>query len=97
MQENGTVWCPTLSTVGNLRGRGRFDESAVSAIYESALANVRAFSSLGGSVAPGSDAGAWAVPHGQGSLDEYNHLRAALGQDADACIARGIQAIRDKF
>lgn len=31
MRENGTVWVPTLSTIGNLRGTGRFDEAAVAA------------------------------------------------------------------
>lgn len=97
MAENGTVWCPTLSTVGNLRGRGRFDEQAVAAIYDSALANVRCFAAMGGRIAPGSDAGAWAVPHVEGSLDEYEHLRAALGGDFAACVTLGVQAIRDKF
>ena len=29
MAENGVVWVPTLSTVGNLRGKGRFNEKAV--------------------------------------------------------------------
>ena len=28
MRQAGAVWVPTLSTVGNLRGRGRFAETA---------------------------------------------------------------------
>ena len=32
MKEAGTVWVPTLSTIGNLRGRGRFSETAVEKI-----------------------------------------------------------------
>ena len=32
MEENGTIWVPTLTTVGNFRGKGRFDEGAVRAI-----------------------------------------------------------------
>ena len=63
MKESGTVWVPTLSTIGNLRGKGRFDESAVQKILESALQNVECFSKMGGIVAAGTDAGAWAVPH----------------------------------
>ena len=63
MREAGTVWVPTLSTVGNLRGKGRFSEKDVCAILESALENVCAFSAMGGLIAPGTDAGAWAVPH----------------------------------
>lgn len=61
MEESGTVWVPTLSTVGNLRGKGRFDEAAVCAILDSALENLSHYRGL---IAPGTDAGAWAVPHG---------------------------------
>ena len=64
MQEAGTVWVPTVSTIGNLRGTGRFDEAAVCRILESALENIHAFAGMGGLVAVGTDAGAWAVPHG---------------------------------
>ena len=72
MAENGTVWVPTLSTVANLRGKGRFNEAAVQQILDSALENVHRFSAMGGLLAPGSDAGAWAVPHG--SLTELELL-----------------------
>ncbi len=72
MKEAGTVWVPTLSTVGNLRGKGRFSEAAVQAILEHALQNVHTFASMGGLIAPGTDAGAWAVP--QGSLTEFDLL-----------------------
>ena len=47
MKENGTVWVPTLSTIGNLPGTGRFSEPDVARIYESALANVEAFHKMG--------------------------------------------------
>ena len=64
MKESAAVWVPTLSTIGNLRGKGRFQEQAVQKILESALENVSAFAQMGGLVAQGSDAGAWVVPHG---------------------------------
>ena len=95
MVENGAVWVPTLSTIGNLRGRGRFCEAAVEAILESALQNVARFAALGGTVAPGSDAGAWAVPHGCCTEEEL--LRLALGDDTDAMLRRGSQAIQTRF
>ena len=95
MAENKTVWVPTLSTVGNLRGTGRFDESAVCAITENALQNVAAFAAMGGLIAPGSDAGAWAVPHGV--LSEFSLLKQALGENTDPILAQGIDAIRQKF
>ena len=95
MAEAGTVWVPTLSTIGNLRGKGRFREREVEKILESAMENVRRFAALGGLIAPGTDAGAWAVPHG--SLTEYALLRQTLGENADAILEKGIAAIREKF
>ena len=95
MKEAGCIWCPTLSTVGNLRGKGRFEESAVQAILKSAMENVSAFAKLGGIIAPGTDAGAWAVPHG--SLTEFQLLREAIGENADEVMAHGTQAVMDRF
>ncbi len=95
MAEAGTVWVPTLSAIANLRGKGRFCEEAVSAIVASAEENLRQFSALGGLIACGSDAGAWAVPHGCNT--ELAHLRQALGENADAIIDRGNQIIMEKF
>lgn len=95
MAEMGTVWVPTLSTIGNLRGRGRFDEHAVREILASAAQNVRTFAELGGILAPGTDAGAWAVPHG--SLTEFELLAEALGPETAAILHRGTEAIIRKF
>ena len=95
MASCGTVWVPTLSTIGNLRGKGRFSEPDVAAILESALENCAAFAAMGGSLALGSDAGAWAVPHGCES--EENWLRTALGEKAEQILAAGNQKIRDTF
>ena len=92
MEENGTVWVPTLSTIGNLRGKGRFDEQAVCAILDSAMENVAAY---GGLIAPGSDAGAWQVFHGGDT--EYDLLRQALGNRFDDAIAKGKKAILERF
>ncbi len=95
MKEAGTVWVPTLSTVGNLRGTGRFQEEAVEKILTSAMENVADFAKMGGLLAPGTDAGAWAVPHG--SLTEYTLLQEALGENADANLARGMEMLMEKF
>ena len=94
-RRNVDVWVPTLSTVGNLRGTGRFSEKDVQAILESALANVRSFADMGGLMAPGTDAGAWAVPHG--SLTEFELMEEALGKNADAVLEKGIREIVKKF
>ena len=95
MQEMGTVWVPTLSTVGNLRGKGRFSEKAVAAILESAMENVARFAAMGGIVAPGSDAGAWAVPHG--CVTEFALLEECLGSKAEGILQQGVDAIMRKF
>ena len=95
MKENGTVWVPTVSTVGNLRGKGRFDEGAVQAIFESAMRNIAAFGRMGGLLAVGTDAGAWAVPHG--SLTEYELLKEALGDSFEEITDRGNRVIMEKF
>ena len=95
MAENGTVWVPTLSAVGNLRGKGRFDEAAVALILESAMENAAKFAAMGGLVAEGSDAGAWAVPHAAGT--ERALLRQALGENVEEVLRRGGEKIREKF
>ena len=95
MAERGTVWVPTLSTIGNLRGRGRFDETAVQEILASARENVRSFAALGGLLAPGTDAGAWAVPHG--SMTEYELLEELFGADTEKTLSPGIAEIQRRF
>ena len=95
MAENGTVWVPTLSTIGNLRGRGRFNETAVREILASAMENVRIFAGLGGFLAPGTDAGAWAVPHG--SLTEYELLKEFFDGETERILRPGIETIIRRF
>lgn len=95
MAENGTIWVPTISTVANLRGKGRFDEAAVQAIFANAAENIAKFAAMGGLLAPGSDAGAWAVPHG--CETEVPLLRQILGTNGDAILEKGTNAIRIKF
>ena len=95
MTENGTVWVPTISTVGNLRGKGRFDEAAVARIFDSAAENIRSFAAMGGLVGCGSDAGAWAVPHGCGSEEWL--LQEILGEKAMELLRKGNEKIVAKF
>ncbi len=91
MAEKGTVWVPTLSTIGNLRCTGRFSEKAVAQILESALENVSKFVAMGGLIAPGTDAGAWAVPHG--SITEYQLFTQLFGDNTKEILKPGIQKI----
>ncbi len=93
MRENGTVWVPTVSTIGNLLGKDRFDQQAVVRILESALENIRAFAAMGGLLAPGTDAGAWAVPHGC-ATEETLLARAGVTRQM---LDRGAKVIMEKF
>ena len=95
MAESKTVWVPTISTVANLRGKGRFNENAVAEILESTTENIRKFAALGGILAPGSDAGAWAVPHGADT--EHGLLGQILGENADAILDIGTKAVMERF
>ena len=95
MTENKTVWVPTVSTIGNLRGTGRFNEKAVAAIFENTAENIYRFVALGGLLAPGSDAGAWAVPHGADT--EYTLLKDILGDNAESILCQGSASIMKRF
>ena len=95
MVENKVVWVPTVSTVGNLRGKGRFNEEAVQGILAHTLSNVETYVNLGGILAPGSDAGAWAVPHG--CRTEYEILRSVLGDRTEAVLTAGAEEIVRRF
>ena len=90
MEDNGTVWVPTLSTIGNLRGKGRFNEDAVCRILDSALANVAAYK---GYLAAGTDAGAWSVPHGSTTEEGYFSM-AGVGKER---LLEGFRIIEKKF
>lgn len=89
MEENGAVWVPTISTIANLKGKGRFEEAAVIQILDSAMENLGIYK---GYVAPGSDAGAWQVCHGCATED------ALLEQVCSrARLEEGIARIIEKF
>lgn len=95
MAETRVIWCPTLSTVGNLRGKGRFNEDAVQAILEKAKENVAIFAEMGGLLVPGTDAGAWAVFHGM--MSEYELLEEILGERTDEILTRGTEELKKRF
>ncbi len=95
MTEMGTVWVPTVSTIANLRGKFRFREEAVQAIFASASENIRRFGAMGGRIAVGSDAGAWAVPHGCDT--EESLLGQILGAAAGEILAEGNRRILERF
>ena len=97
LAQSDAVWVPTLSTVGNLIGCGRYPDDVLERILDMQLDNLARCANLGGRIALGSDAGAYRVYHVQAAEDEYRWLKRALGDAADAILASGEAFIRQKF
>lgn len=101
LAQSHTVWVPTLVTVRNLMGDGRYEDEVLWSIIESAKENVRKAFQLGIKVAPGSDAGAYRVLHGQGIQDEMDSFVEFLEEekrdDVYRWLADGEAEIKKKF
>lgn len=97
LAESRCVWTPTLVTVGNLLGEGRYPDAVLSPLLQLQMENVALCAQLGGKIALGSDAGAYAVYHVQGAADEYALLKRAVGERVDSLLAAGENEIRSRF
>ena len=101
LAQSHTVWVPTLVTVRNLMGDGRYEDEVLWPIIESAKESVRKAFQLGIKVAPGSDAGAYRVLHGQGIQDEMDSFVEFLEEekrdDVYRWLADGEAEIKKKF
>jgi imidazolonepropionase-like amidohydrolase len=97
LAESGAVWVPTLVTVGNLRGLGRFSDNVLEPLLELQQNNVSYAVAKGAKIALGTDAGAYAVYHGESVQQEYELLRQALGENVDQVLRRGEAEIRRRF
>ena len=99
LADSDSVWVPTLVTIRNLRGCGRYKESVLDPIIELAAKNLRLAYKYRAKVALGSDAGAYMVLHGKGLMDEYQAFMDILGESGDvrAWLADGEKRIQDTF
>lgn len=97
LAQSGVAWVPTLVTIGNLIGCGRYPDGVLKPLLELQLRNVAECARLGGVIALGSDGGAYRVYHGQGAEDEYALLKRALGDETDRILEAGERYIREKF
>ena len=99
LADSDTVWVPTLVTVRNLLGCGRYDDEVLRPIIVQAENLVRLAFAKKVKVAPGSDAGAYMVPHGKGICQEYESFRQILGTSPEVSkwIVKGEKEIRDRF
>lgn len=99
LSDSHTIWVPTVVTVKNLMGCGRFPDETIQCIWEVAARNLRYAYHYKAKVALGSDAGAYMVPHGQGLQDEYEAFTQVLGdsQEVIAWLKEGEAEIRRRF
>lgn len=97
LAESHAVWVPTLVTIGNLIGCGRFPDTVLKPLLAYQMNAVQKAAALGAKIACGSDAGAYRVLHGQGGIDERALLRRAIGKDADTVLDAGNAAIMARF
>lgn len=97
MGEKGTLWVPTLATVGNLIGRGRFPDAVTEPLLRTQMEKISNAHSYGVRIGQGSDAGAWQVPHGQGTLDEKTYLYRVFSDAAEDIIEDSLEYVRQRF
>jgi imidazolonepropionase-like amidohydrolase len=99
LSQSHTVWVPTVVTVKNLKGCGRFPEDSIQKIWERASQNLILAYRYGAKVALGSDAGAYRVFHGQGLVDEFQAFREVLGEEREVMewLKNGEAEIRSRF
>lgn len=99
LSQSRTIWVPTLVTVRNLLGCGRYGDEVIKPIMEIAEKNLSLAFAKKARVALGSDAGAYMVPHGQGIEDEYHSFLKILGDSPklQCWILQGETEIKERF
>lgn len=99
LADSDTVWVPTLVTVRNLKGCGRFEDETLLPIIKKGEENVKLAYKMGAKVALGSDGGAYMVPHGKGIQDEYQAFLNILGDNEEVreWLKNGETEIKKRF
>lgn len=99
LADSHTVWVPTLVTVRNLKGCGRYEDQVLEPIIEKAEENLRLAFKKKVQAAAGSDAGAYRVMHGRGIQEEWEAFRRILGDSpsVEEWLCQGEDEIRRRF
>ena len=99
LAQSGTLWVPTIATQINLLRTERYPHDVVKKISDEDFGNIVKAIKLGANVGVGSDAGAYAVPHGSGTMDEYDYIRKAAGNEEtfSTLLDRSITYVKEKF
>ena len=72
-----TVWVPTIAAIEAFVGRKEFNEEAAAVTFQRHKEAVAMAAEKGVRIASGSDSGAVGVPHGRGTIREYELLKEA--------------------
>ena len=97
LAQSDTIWVPTLVTIGNLIGEGRYPDAVLEPLLRLQMDNVAECARLGGKIALGSDAGAYRVFHAKGAMDEYDYLKRTIGTETDRILECGENLIKNRF
>lgn len=97
LKEKQIVWVPTAVTSENLIKTGRFNEDEVKKISDCHKAAIKEAAGLSVLIGCGSDAGAYAVHHGEGAVQEYSLLKEVIGEDEDSILQIAEETIRKNF
>lgn len=99
LADSDTVWVPTLVTVRNLLGCGRYDDEVLRPIIARSEELVHMAFEKRIKTAAGSDAGAYMVPHGKGICQEYESFCQILGNipRVTEWLKNGEKEIRERF
>lgn len=99
LAQSNAVWVPTLVTVKNLMGCGRYKDESLLPIIKAAAHNLRLAYDKKVKVALGSDAGAHCVKHGKGIQDEESTFLEILGDNEEIrkWLKEGEVQIKNRF
>lgn len=100
LKETGAIWVPTISPLMSQVGDGRSPDEVLEKYGEGQMRLVRRAMQIGVKLAPGSDAGAYRVPHVTGYQDELKWMLQAAGEEKEQMINvldRGAREIAERF
>lgn len=100
LKETGAIWVPTISPMMSQVGDGRSPDEVLRKYGEEQMDIVRRAMRLGVKLAPGSDAGAYRVPHVTGYQDELKWMLQVAGEEKEQMIdvlERGAWEIAQRF
>ena len=99
LADSNSIWVPTLVTIRNLIGNGRYGDEILKPIITMAEKNLKSAFKKGVKAAAGSDAGAYCVPHGSGIEEECRAFLEILGntEEVREWLRSGEAEIRRRF